>query len=101
MSEVTLALALVVLAAAPPADALRSQAQAAYQAGRYAEACRLFDRAVKAAPADGSLWADLAVCLRRLGRTAEAATANHQAISAGDQEIRATPTSTCGSSARR
>jgi len=85
---VTLALALVALSAAPPADALRTQAQAAYDAGRFPEACRLFDRAVKAAPADGSLWADLAVCLRRLGRAAEAVTANHHAVSAGTDEIR-------------
>lgn len=60
--------------------ATRQAARRAFKAKRYAVACPLYEKVVALAPEDPPARADLAFCLQRQGRRAEAVTANYQAL---------------------
>jgi hypothetical protein len=60
--------------------ATRKAAQRAFKAKRYAAACPLYQKVVDLLPDDPPARADLAFCLQRLGRKAEAVAANYQAL---------------------
>jgi hypothetical protein len=62
---------------------LKANATRAYRGKRYAAACPLYQRLVELQPDDPPAMADLAVCLQRLGRSADAVAANQKAIALG------------------
>lgn len=78
----------LILGQDPSPQELRAEATKLYRAKKYAEACPKFEQAAKAVQNDGALWADLGVCLQKLGKTEEAAEANHQAVASGDARTR-------------
>jgi hypothetical protein len=85
----TASLLLVLgLGGPPPADPIVERATAAYRAGRYAEACKLYQRAADAAPLDGERWADLGLCLGKQGKGRAAIAAERKAAALGDLETR-------------
>jgi hypothetical protein len=63
--------------------AARAAAQRAFKARRYADACPLYEQVAALAPDDAPAQADLALCLQRLGRDADAIAANYKAIALG------------------
>jgi tetratricopeptide (TPR) repeat protein len=82
-------------AAAPPsADkpavaAARKAARRAFKAKQYATACALYQKIVAQLPDDPPSRADLALCLQRLGRKADAIAANYQALALAARTDRA------------
>lgn len=60
--------------------ATRKAAQRAFKAKRYAAACPLYQKVVDLLPDDPPARADLAFCLQRLSRKADAVAANYQAL---------------------
>jgi hypothetical protein len=79
---------LTVVALLLAASSLRSDADKAYRAKDYAKACELFARARDEAPRDGAAWADLGLCLGKLGKRTQAIAATRRAIEMGDARTR-------------
>lgn len=79
---------LLAILAAGAASPTVEQATRAYRAGRYAVACPLFQKAVDEAPTDADRWADLGLCLGKLGRKADAVAAEIRAAELGGPETR-------------
>jgi hypothetical protein len=79
----------LLLAAAPPDPAeLRAQAQAAYDAMQFKQACPLFEKVTKLLPEDGAAWADLALCQFRMKKKDAGVRAALQALRFGDERTR-------------
>lgn len=78
---------LAAPAGAGDADALRKTATQHFRARRYAQACPLFERVARLVPKDPSAWADLGVCLVKLGRGSESIQASSKAASFGPGPI--------------
>ncbi len=78
---------LLVTSANPKAEKLHKEATAAFRAKKYAVACPKFEEVTRLEPS-GAAWADLGLCLQRLGKNDEAIAANHQAIAIGDEKDR-------------
>ncbi|UJR84245.1 serine/threonine-protein kinase [Sandaracinus amylolyticus] len=62
-------------------DQLRNEARAAFQARRYADAARAYERASRIRPRDASVWSGLGAARMQSGNTAGAVQAYRQAIS--------------------
>jgi hypothetical protein len=65
-----------------------SDALALYNRGDFARACPRFKKVTHLRPNNGAAWADLAVCLAKLGKDSEAVAANHKAVRHGDERTR-------------
>lgn len=82
-----LVLALVVAigswAGADSAAGLTARATKLYKKKKYDEACQLFRKVTELAPNSASAWADLGLCLGKLGSVGDAVAANRKALALG------------------
>lgn len=88
MLQLALTLAVTLGQTPVPASDLRAEATRLYRAKKYAQACPKFEQAAALAQSDGAIWADLGLCLQKLGKTDAAAEANQRAIASGDARTR-------------
>jgi len=70
------------------ADALHEEAGRLYRAKDYGAACPKYRAAASLAPLRGDLWADLGLCLSRLGKKEQAKQATLEAVSRGSRDVR-------------
>jgi hypothetical protein len=61
-------------------SALRDDAAKAFEDGRYAQACAIYQKVAAGRPDSGAAEADVGLCLQRLGKRPEAIAANQKAI---------------------
>ncbi len=59
-----------------------------YRAKKYAEACALFKQASEIDPTNGAVFADLGLCLAKLGDKTQAIAANRRAVETGEPATR-------------
>lgn len=75
--------------AAPPHPSTRDDALRLYRAGKYDQACPLFEKLAQTAKTDGSLWADYSLCeWKRGGSSWNMEWSAHKAFRFGDERTR-------------
>jgi hypothetical protein len=82
------ALSVASVAHGAPTERKQEEARALYRAGRYVEACPLFEQVTRARPEDGAAWADLGLCELRRGRREASIQASLHAVRVGEEQVR-------------